>query len=617
LSHLETNLSLLARRQPEMAGFLREVKNNRVKVFASVRGGPTASYLLDTGEKSLHSRYEPMKEARQTLKKTDCTGKDYFIFLGFGLGYLLDALIEKGTDPSHHYFIVESDLEILKAAFEARDFSRILALPHIHFAWPVAGQNLAEQWMQFFDPVQAKGSTFLTHLPSASLDPELFKTAAEIIQSQTFQIFTDINTLIEKSQIFLDNFVQNIRKAALAPGVVKFADKFSNMPAVIVSAGPSLDKNIHELRGCEDRMIILSTDTALKPLLAAGIEPHFVLTGDPFHANYLHLEGASVEKSLIVAEATSYPEVFSQFENQVVTCTYDNSSLRSLSDLLGNKGVLRAWGSVATMALDFALLLHCDPVIFVGQDLAHTGGRIYCSGVYFEDAWYDGITDPGMWRQRLIEMRSTRQTVMSEDVFGSPIESTDKLMAYWNWMLKEIQNNPDVRFINATEGGILQDGVEIISLRETIHRYCSSPLNLEERIQEIFRNSRTDNLHYSGFDISDLAAEASSIDTLLSRGLRLCRSKTKLPAGDFGKRLEDVKESIYFNSHLAPLLDCLNQMGNVTFLRRCHGLDTHPKDKNLIPEIQKIYADYFVTVRKALDIINKAVKQIRKNLSLT
>lgn len=49
----------------------------------------------------------------------------------------------------------------------------------------------------------------------------------------------------------------------------------------------------------------------------------------------------------------------------------------------------------------------------------------------------------------------------TEDIFGRPVESTDKLTVYWNWMLKEIQKNRGVHFINATEGGILRGNLEI------------------------------------------------------------------------------------------------------------------------------------------------------------
>ncbi|MBN2244042.1 MAG: motility associated factor glycosyltransferase family protein [Acidobacteria bacterium] len=615
MNYFASNIALLTERQPELARLLQGTVNRSVRIFESRRGIPTATYQRGGAETSLHSRYEPLTEARRALDKTDCSGSDYFVLLGFGLGYLLDALIEKHPDLRNHYFIVESDLEILKASFEARDLGGILALPHLHFAWPADGPELAEQWTRFFDPVGARRNTYLTHLPSVSLNPGLFKNAAEIIRNQTFQIFTDINTLVEKSRTFLDNFVRNARKASLAPGVMRFSGKFKDAPAVIVSAGPSLDKNIHELRGCGDRALLLSTDTALKPLTAAGIRPHFILTGDPYLLNFRHLEGASIGRALVVAEATAYPEVFNQFEGRVVACTYDHSSLGSLPGIIGEKGVLRAWGSVATMALDFALLLGCNPVIFTGQDLAHTGGRIYCSGLHFDREWFGGISDPELWHQKLEDLRASRKTVQSEDIFGRPIETTDKLTAYCNWFLKEIKGNPGVRFINATEGGILKSDVEIITLKEAIYRYCSRRLPLDARIHEIFEAVREDSPSGVRTDISPLLAEAHSVRKTLAQGFRLCSPKVNFPGGDLRRKLENTKQNIYENKNIAPLLDCLNQMGNVTFLRRRERWDDRPDKGGAILELKNLYSEYLTTVGQALDEVEKSLKQIQKNLS--
>lgn len=610
-------MALLAVHQPDLASRLRTIPNEKVKVFASASGQPTATYERSKDSPlSLHSRYNPLREAHQVLKKQDCTGADYFIFLGFGLGYLLDALIEQGTDRSSHFFIIESDLEILKATFEARDLSSILSLPNIYFAWPASGIELAEQWQRFFDPVQAQKSIFLTHLPSVALDTRLFKTAAEIIQSQTFQTFTDINTLVANSQAFLDNFTQNLLKAAKAPGAVKFANIFSGVPAIIVSAGPSLDRNIHHLRGYEERMLILATDTALKPLLAAGIDPHFVLTGDPSQTNYFHLKGAPSKEALLVAEATSFPAVFGEFEGRTVTCIFENSSLKSLSDLLGNKGTLRAWGSVATMAVDFALLLGCNPITFIGQDLAHTDGRIYCSGLCFDDQWFAGTDGPDKWQEQLKELQSNRRTVMIEDIFGRQTESTDKLTAYWNWIMKIFQANPEVQFINATEGGILRDNVTILSLREVLYRYGKNKLDLRTQIREAYEQGREDNLLYVGINLSTLKGEQAAIQDALKLGFRICKMNAGHSPQDLIKRLESTKKSIYFNPHLAPLLDSFNQMGNVTFLRRRNKISKRPQDSNLLEEIKSTYSEYFESVREALGKISKALFKIEADLRL-
>jgi hypothetical protein len=294
----------------------------------------------------------------------------------------------------------------------------------------------------------------------------------------------------------------------------------------------------------------------------------------------------------------------------MLTCTFENSSLRSLSDLLGNKGSLRAWGSVATIALDFALLLQCDPIIFVGQDLAHVDGRVYCSGIYFEDEWFADVVNPLDWKNKLQAMRSTRHTVAVEDIFGKPVESTDKLTAYWNWIVKVFRENPQFRFINATEGGILKDHVENISLKDALYRECGENLNLRNRIASAYADARQSSLLYPGMDLSKLLNESIAIRTVLRKGLHLCESDNMRSTQELLNQLEDAKESIYRAADLAPLVDCLNQMGNFIFLRKRNALTKQAMDPTASIELRNIYAEYFASVREALSKIDKALLQI-------
>lgn len=42
---------------------------------------------------------------------------------------------------------------------------------------------------------------------------------------------------------------------------------------IVVAAGPSLNKNIYELKKAKGKAFIVAVDTAIKPLLKAGIVP--------------------------------------------------------------------------------------------------------------------------------------------------------------------------------------------------------------------------------------------------------------------------------------------------------------------------------------------------------
>lgn len=609
---LEKNLRLLSPRQPQLAQLLRDAPAGPIELLESAKGPVTARFMrAGAAAIPLHSRYDPMQEARQALRKIDLGGTDYFVLLGFGLGYTLDALLELVSRDGAHCFVIESDLGILKAAFQARDLGAAFSLPHLHFAWPPSGAELARQWSAFFDPVYAQGNVFIPHPPSLTVNPELFKAAAQTIQSQIFQTFTDINTLVNKAQVFLDNFVQNFSRAAASPGVRAFEQKFAGMPAIIVSAGPSLDRNLHELRGCEERVLILSTDTAIKPLCAMNVSPHFVLTGDPGYENYLHLKGSAGGSSLLVAEATAYPLSFQEFAGKTITCSYQNSSLGALSLLLGEKGTIRAWGSVATMALDFALILGCSPVIFIGQDLAYSDGRTYCSGLHWEANRFADVSSPEEWEKRWLALRTGTITVTMMDVFGRPVETTDKLASYWAWFNREIESHPNVHFVNATEGGILREGLDVMSLREALYRYCPESLSISRKVQSIFNQALES---ASGPDTSTLAIlqrESELIRQILTKGQDLCGSPYPYALGHLVRQLEDLKDSIYTHTHLAPLLDNFNQMGNVAFLREQKRFKQDPAGSGA--EIRNIYRRHFDSVLAALMRIDSAVAALTVN----
>jgi len=309
-----------------------------------------------------------------------------------------------------------------------------------------------------------------------------------------------------------------------------------------------------------------------------------------------------------VAEATAHPACFEQFAGRTIVCSYENSSLRSVAGILNHKGILRAWGSVATMALGFAFVLGCEPIIFVGQDLAYSDGRTYCSGLHFQDDWFASGMTPEKWRQKWDELRSCQKVIRMEDIFGRPIETTKTLAAYWNWIIKEIENHPGIRFVNATEGGILKEGVQVISLREALFRYAAREWGLQQRVRDLFRSGLGPPSALGGAVIRRLCAEARIIESILNAARVMDASAgTKT----LQSRLERLKDRIYGEAPgLAPLLDCFNQMGNLQFLRRRGVL----KESSPSSEIAEVYRDYFGTVARALETVKPALQGIEAML---
>src|SRR5712672_2287590 len=164
--------------------------------------------------------------------------------------------------------------------------------------------------------------------------------------------------------------------------------RFAGMPAIIAAAGPSLDRNLHEIASVPDRAILIACDTAARPLCAAGLEPDIIVAMDPTATNAAHLTGLQTKKTWLAAEASLHPSALTAFDRRTFFFKVsDHEPWPWLRSLGLDRSVLEVWGSVLTGAVDLAIRMGCSPIVLVGADLAFTGNRPYCRGTTFEAQW--------------------------------------------------------------------------------------------------------------------------------------------------------------------------------------------------------------------------------------
>lgn len=115
MNYLETNLSALAKNQPELA---RELANTTPHAEALIEGSRRGQPGLKVGQVRLTSTVDPEREGL-SLAQTAPPGP--LACLGFGLGYHLEPLM--GRD----LVVWEPNAGLLRLALEARDLSTLLS----------------------------------------------------------------------------------------------------------------------------------------------------------------------------------------------------------------------------------------------------------------------------------------------------------------------------------------------------------------------------------------------------------------------------------------------------------------------------------------------------------
>ncbi len=222
--------------------------------------------------------------------------------------------------------------------------------------------------------------------------------------------------------------------------------KFKNIPAVIVGAGPSLNKNIQNLKKIESKALIFAGGSALNVLSNESIHPHFSSSVDKdapfdrfklntFFESYFFYQNHMSNKNLSIVHA-----------NKILTADYEAYPLeRFIYKKLGMmQEVFDGGWNVTTFLINLASLLGCSPIILTGVDLCFENKR-YAEGV-----------KSGIDKYELIKTKD----IYDKDVFTQK----DWLMAK-NWIEDFSKNN---HCINATAGGLGFKNIENISLVESL-----------------------------------------------------------------------------------------------------------------------------------------------------
>ena len=403
---------------------------------------------------AIHSR-DPQRQADREAEALRAAGTDPALIavVGVGLGFLLDGLERRGWKGQ--VLALEPERDTVMPLLARRDWRAWIAEGRLRLLVGSDYANASECRSLFGDgSIEPK---VLVNPVLGRIDAQSESRARAVVRRLHADARANAEARRKHGTRYLLNTLANVRSLATEGDVASLAGAFAGVPAIVVGAGPSLDHELCQLRSVQDNAIIMCVDTALRPLLSAGIEPHFVVALDPGEANARHLwDLPPCDDTFLVTEASMTPVALDHFRKR--TFLFSVSDHQPWPWLAANgqsRGKLRAWGSVLTSTFDLALRLGCDPVVFVGSDLAFTGNQPYARGVAYEEDWRRlgdwGVPLESHWR----DVMALWPHVEEPDVNGAPTRTAAHLVTFRNWLVEQIAAEKGRTIINATGGGIL------------------------------------------------------------------------------------------------------------------------------------------------------------------
>jgi len=452
----------------------------KVKINYNEEGYPICKYCENdtcfqiTGE-------EPVREAEQWCKGISIQEAGGIFMFGCGFAYSIFEIFNK-KQPHVLVILFEQNIYLFKAMLYYFDLVPILVSRKLIF---LIGdiEQFTPAFNQLFYSIAFASCTSpaaaFTNIANRNYKSHYLKIHQFVFSQLALIIFYIGNDHLDNLVGFC-NLMSNIGVIVQNPYISCLKDKYKDVPAFIIANGPSLDKNIQELKKIQGNGLIISTESAIIPLLRNKIKPDILTIIERTKYTYLyHFENVEYPEDMaLLCLGLVDKQVFPSFPGQKVPIFRNAEAINQwINKFLGDGSAIDAGANVSHLAFEIALLLGANPIVFVGQDYAYGPDGV----THSKDALY--LEEKGKLAREIIQ---SMEVVYVESNEGNLIPSNQMWKDFKMGLEQKIALHPDKTIFNATEGGAKIEGTKCKRLSDVIEGYCikSIPENVYELIAE-------------------------------------------------------------------------------------------------------------------------------------
>ena len=467
----EANMTVLQQYIPELWTALADQTvhlqhNITVQCEASRDGNQIDCMITESGPVYLQSQYRPLEEAKRFVKQYEDVKKgSVFLFLGMGNGYILRELVR---NENAFYVIYEPSVSYFLYVMEHYDIRDLISNQRVRMYVDGCNANALKHDMYAYVNESNWHLFYLDAMPKyQQIYPDHMRRLVQLYEDSKLHGRQNYIAVIRNTDIEFENMLQNLRYLYRGSVLSCYENVLSKeVPVIIVSAGPSLEKNVLQLSKYRHHAFIICVDTAVPVLLQNQIIPHAVVTADAAKDPKLFENAGEFHVPWFVYTTSQYRALQQIDPDQLVfvssICEYGGYLYRKLGSDLRE---LVNGGSVATVAVSVAQKLGSRTIILIGQDLALTDDKVHAG--------------------EEVESEHTGNLVYVKGYYGGTVLSREDFKAYLDWYEAYADRRKDITFVNATEGGAYIDGMHHMSLSEAMERYGLSEFDGDAVLERV------------------------------------------------------------------------------------------------------------------------------------
>ncbi|EOA9894920.1 6-hydroxymethylpterin diphosphokinase MptE-like protein, partial [Campylobacter coli] len=402
----------------------------------------------------------------------------------YGIGNAL--LIKNLAKHYKHLFVFESEIELFILALSTIDLSEELCSGKIYLV-DIEEERVDIQLLILFD---MKDMFEYLSLYEMFVNNSFYKQFCEKTWCETDEFCKkNIEIVIRDSGLnsnlsfqsyfhFLQNIPSMLESIPFQRILSQRKNKFDN--AIVVSAGPSLAKQLPLLKACQDKAVIFCADGALSMLEKKGIVPDYVTNLDFTDLAMKFFQNKENKTSLNILSCATHPNVAHSLKAENCMIVLRNKALYQRFNF-NDFGYIDTGTHVSHFSYTLALALGFKNIIMIGQDLAFDEeGNSHSKGFDFGEK-FSGEENIDKLK---IPAYAGKGEVLTHTTWNDYRIKLEYLFAC---------NDQKAKFYNATEGGARINFTEELSFKECCEKLLTKEKPKFELPKSLTKN-RSDKL---------------------------------------------------------------------------------------------------------------------------
>lgn len=340
--------------------------------------------------KTMESRYNPQRDAENLCNSIQNEYR-FFLVLGIGSGFFISLLAKKFPDAFIIAFeLFEEDIEFLRQSETVKELEKNSLITFTHL------QNLETVLTKQYIPAKFGELKIVEQKAWVNENSNYIENINSILKRTIGVISADYSVQAHFGKIWTANIMNNVHLIEKYQKSFKpfFSNDITEKTAVIVAAGPSLDRTIKILSDSASRnhYFIISTDTAGNSLIRRNIIPDIIISIDGQSVSYNHFFNTNNKNNSspifafdLCANSSAARHII-ESGNKVLffTSGHPLASAINESNNFSLPNLFSGAGTVTISALDLAVQSGFQKIIILGADFAYQNGKAYTSGTYLD-----------------------------------------------------------------------------------------------------------------------------------------------------------------------------------------------------------------------------------------